>query len=57
MQKLAKGYTYNASAGFHDDFCISLALAYDMVENNNGSYTFSFGRKKQKIKRLRDRYE
>lgn len=57
MQKLAKGYTYNAQGIFHDDYVLSLALAYDMVENNNGSYTFSFGRKRQKIKRLRDRYE
>ena len=28
IQRLSKGYTYNAPAGFHDDYIISLALAW-----------------------------
>lgn len=31
MQKLKTGYTYNGALGFHDDYVMSLAFAYDLV--------------------------
>lgn len=33
VEKTAKGYTYNGEGGFHDDYVISLALAYDCVSS------------------------
>lgn len=35
MEKTSKGYTYNGISGYHDDFVISLALAYDLLPQAN----------------------
>ena len=35
MEKTSKGYTYNGISGYHDDFCISLALAFHKTNNQN----------------------
>lgn len=35
MQKTKTGYTYNAPNGFHDDYVISLALAYDAYNDKS----------------------
>lgn len=43
MEKAGNGYTYNGADNVHDDYCISLALAYDLIKNYHGSFgTFSF---------------
>lgn len=57
MQKLSKGYTYNAQSGYHDDYVISLALAFDMCDNSIGEYVIGRTHKKEKRLRLRDKYE
>jgi hypothetical protein len=37
-EKTTKGYTYNGISGYHDDYVISLALAYDKTVNSNKKY-------------------
>lgn len=54
QQKLSKGYTYNASNGFHDDMVISLALCYDLTLSRN-NYAVSFNNNK-KHKTIRELY-
>lgn len=39
--KTAKGYTYNG-IGTHDDYVMSMAIAYDLIGSKKGNYTFSF---------------
>lgn len=41
MEKTKNGYTYNAISGYHDDCCMALAMAYDLIGDGNG-YTLSF---------------
>jgi hypothetical protein len=38
MEKTSKGYTYNGITGYHDDYVISLALAYDKAKQNDKKY-------------------
>lgn len=38
MEKLKNGYTFNAEANFHDDYCIALALAYDLTLSSTNNY-------------------
>ena len=38
MEKTSKGYTYNGITGYHDDYVISLALAYDKSKQNDKKY-------------------
>ena len=43
MEKTAKGYTYNGADGVHDDYVISLALAYDnYLKKNNNKFQIAF---------------
>lgn len=51
-----KKISYNGK-GAHDDTVIALMLSYYAYKNNFGSYTVSFGRKKEKKIRLRNKYE
>lgn len=41
IMKTAKGYTYNG-IGTHDDYVMSMAIAYDLIGSKKGNYTFSF---------------
>lgn len=49
LQKLKNGYTYNGSFGFHDDYVMSLALAYDLL-TNMASYAVYYVNKPTKNK-------
>lgn len=49
VEKTAKGYTYNGVSGYHDDYVISLALAYDLIKNTNGAYAVSFKKPKKQL--------
>lgn len=40
-EKTSKGYTYNGLSGYHDDYVISLALAYDKTINSNKKYVIT----------------
>lgn len=51
QEKTKKGYTYNAVSGYHDDCVISLALAYDLISNSNGSYVVTSSYKIRKGKK------
>lgn len=51
-QKLKTGYTYNAVSGSHDDYVISLALVYDILQDaNKAKYVISF-RSKPKVRHI-----
>ncbi len=41
MEKTSKGYTYNGISGYHDDYVISLALAFNKANNTN-QYCLTF---------------
>lgn len=45
VQKTAKGYTYNGINGAHDDGVMSLAIAYNALENGHALYCVSAPRK------------
>lgn len=49
MQKLKTGYTYNGAYGFHDDYVMSLAFAYDLASNKS-SYSVYYINKPRKNK-------
>lgn len=42
VEKTTKGYTYNGADGVHDDYVISLALAYDTYRKGYASQTYNF---------------
>lgn len=39
IEKTQKGYTYNGANGVHDDYVISLALAYELYTRLNNSFS------------------
>lgn len=41
--------TYNAQSGYHDDYVMSLAMAYDLVSSKSGNYTVSFTKKRKRL--------
>lgn len=41
IMKTSKGYTYNG-IGTHDDYVMSMAIAYDLLGSRKGNYSFSF---------------
>lgn len=42
MEKTSKGYTYNGADGVHDDYCMALAICYDLFRDGNIGGTLSF---------------
>lgn len=41
VEKTKTGYTYNGADGVNDDYVIALALVYDTLKRNIGSFSFS----------------
>lgn len=54
VEKTKNGYTYNG-IGAHDDGVMSLAMCYDLFENNQGTYSISLKRKKPKYETIHSR--
>lgn len=44
IEKTNKGYTYNGADGYHDDFCISLALCYKAYKESLGAFEIRFSK-------------
>lgn len=40
VEKTKTGYTYNGANGVHDDYVISLALCYDLINKNENNFQF-----------------
>lgn len=55
VEKTARGYTYNG-VGSHDDYIISLALAYDLTVSNTGGYAVSINKKAGRKPSLAEKY-
>lgn len=55
VEKTKTGYTYNG-IGAHDDYVMSLAMAYDLTVNNKGTYSVKTYVPKKKKKSLKEKY-
>lgn len=54
VEKTKTGYTYNG-IGAHDDYVMSLAMAYDLISSKNGTYNISSYKPVNK-KTLKEKY-